>query len=580
MGTKLLSFGAAANIGLHPASLGHLPLEYNPAGLPELCVQGMMTAPMECHCLRPDELPQTTKLFATFLDDAGRLPDFFPHPPTPEGIARAAAEVKQDGALRRAVVEVLREQNRGFGADGATQRQLDRLAAGAVAIVTGQQVGLFSGPSYSIYKALTTVRVARQMTERGTDAVPVFWLATEDHDLAEINHCFWATHDRLERLEVSGADAAGHHVGQVRLGQGVVEAVRAAVAALEGPAAGETARALEESYRSEETFGSAFGKLMAQLFAGQGIVLLDPLDARLHRLAAPVYRRALEENPELIRDLLARSKQLERAGYHSQVRVVGRSTLLFLNVAGQRVPLRQRNAAFVAGHKDFSARELLETIERAPEAVTANVLLRPVVQDTLLPTAAYVGGPAEVAYLAQAEVVYRRLLGRMPAVVPRASFTLVEPHLARLLKKYGLALRDIFRGRQHLRAGMQRAFLPKSLAARFSSGEKTLRRMLTGLREPLGALDKTLLGALDTADRKMLYQFLHLRGKAAHAENFRTGLLDTHQRQLTDSLYPHHSLQERTLCFLPLLARHGPALLAELSERAALGATQHQVLFL
>jgi len=534
---------------------------------------------MECHCLRPAELPHVTRLFATFLDDFGPLAEFYVHPPTEEGILTAAHEVRLDAGTRRLVVEVLREQNQRLGADGTTSKSLDRLAAGAVAVVTGQQVGLFSGPSYSIYKALSAIRIARQLTERGTDAVPVFWLATEDHDLAEINHCYWPGRSGLERMEVA-AQGFGRRVGEVRLGESMVPAVARAQALLEGPSAEEAGRFLAESYRPQETFGSAFGKLMARLFAERGIILLDPLDARLHRLVAPVYRRALEETTTLTGELLARSRKLDRAGYHAQVKVTERSTLLFLNVDGQRQPVRQRGEGFVAGRGSFSAADLLDAIERTPEAFSANVLLRPVVQDALLPTAAYVGGPAEVAYFAQAEVVYRRLLGRMPAVVSRASFTLIEPHVARLLKKYELELCDVLRGHQHLRNRLERRFLSKVLAKRFDAGEKTIRRLLAGLRQPLSKLDTTLLGALDTTERKMLYQFLRLRRKVGRAQNFRTGVLDAHERQLTEALYPHHDLQERTVCFLPLLARHGPALLDELAERAGIGVNQHQVLFL
>jgi len=540
----------------------------------------MMAVLMECHCIRPIELPHVTKLFATFLDDFGRLAEFYPQPPTAAGILAAAREVRQDADARGTVVEVLREQNQRLGADGATLRNLERLAAGAVAIVTGQQVGLFTGPSYSIYKALSALRVAAQLTEQGTDAVAIFWLATEDHDLAEINHSYWPGRAGLERIEVPATEGTGRPVGEVQLGETVLAAVARAHALMEGPAAEELGRFLAESYRPEETFGSAFGRLMARLFAGQGIILLDPLDASLHRLVAPIYRRALEENQILTQELLARGKTLDRAGFHAQVKVTERSTLLFLNVDGRRLPVRQRGAGFAAGGATFSAAELLDLIQRTPEAFSANVLLRPVVQDALLPTAAYVGGPAEIAYLAQAEVVYRRLLGRMPAVLPRASFTLVEPHVARLLKKYGLELRDVLRGRQHLRGKLERQFLSKALARRFDASERTIRRLLAGLRQPIGKLDRTLLGALETVERKMLYQFLSLRSKVGRAQNIRTGLLDAHEQQLTDALYPHRGLQERTLCFLPFLARHGPGLLVELAERAGIGATQHQVLFL
>src|SRR5207244_13182716 len=174
-------------------------------------------------------------------------------------------------------------------------------------------------------------------------------------------------------------------------------------------------------------------------------------------------------------------------------------SLLFWNDDGQRLPLRRRGEKFVAGSAEFSSADLLRALEGTPEAFSANVLLRPVVQDALLPTAAYVAGPAEIAYFAQAEVVYRRLLGRMPAVLPRAGFTLVEPHVARLLKRYGLEFRDLLRGRQHLRAKMEREFLSKGLARQFVAGEKTIRKLLGRLSPSLGKRDRTLLGALGTA---------------------------------------------------------------------------------
>lgn len=540
-----------------------------------------MTSLMECDCHRLSDLPHTTKLFAAFLEDFPRVKSFYGQAPDEAGVLAAAREVRQDAAARRVLAEILREQNRQFGAGPETERNIERLAAGAVAVVTGQQVGLFSGPAYSFYKALTAVRWARHLTERGIEAVPVFWLATEDHDLAEVNHCFWQSRSGLTRLEVPPQAAdEGRRVGEVALGPAISSLVETATGGLEGEFSGEVEAALREAYQPQEMFGSAFGKLMPRLLAGRGIILLNPLDARLHRLAAPVYRRAAELSAELGGELIARSKLLDRSGFHAQVKVTQQTTLLFMNVDGKRQPLRRRNGEFVTGSKKLTASALLEEIERSPEAFTANVLLRPVVQDTLLPTAAYVGGPAEVAYMAQAEVIYRRLLGHMPAILPRASFTLAEPHIARLLKKYGLRPRDVFGGRQHLRGKLERQFLPKGLARRFTEDEKTLARLLAGLRRPLGKLDRTLLGALGSAERKMLYQFQKLRGKAGRAENQRTGLLDKHERMLVEALYPHHELQERTLCLLPFLAAHGAALLEELEERALPGMTQHQVLFL
>jgi bacillithiol synthase len=540
----------------------------------------MMADSMPRECLKPGELPHATKLFTAFLEDFSAVARFYAHPPTLEGVLESAGRVRWPPEMRAAVVEVLREQNRRFGGDSAAGKNLDRLAGGAVAVVSGQQVGLFSGPGYSFYKALTVARLARELTARGVDAVPIFWLATEDHDLAEVNECFWFTGRTLERLALAADErGGGQRVGELALPAEVAAVVERAVAALEGPSADSVGAALREAYGPGETWGSAFGKLMARLLAGRGIILLDPLDARFHRLAAPAYRRALVQSEKLAGELLARGRELVRAGYHAQVKFTGRSTLLFLNLDGRRLPLRRRNAGFAAGETVFSFAELEGLIERSPEAWSANVLLRPVVQDALLPTAAYVAGPAEIAYFAQAQAVYRQLETRMPAIVPRAGFTLVSPAVARLLEKYHLGIRDVFRGRQHLRACLERQFLPRGLNARMDRGEAALRRLLAGLRPPLDRMDHTLPGALETAERKMLYQLEKLRRKAGRAANFRSGLLDRHEALLSDALFPRRNLQERSLCLVPFLAAQGLGLLEELAEAVQPG-TAHQVVFL
>jgi bacillithiol biosynthesis cysteine-adding enzyme BshC len=545
-----------------------------------------MIEPMQCRCVPYREIPQTTKLFASFTGDFSRVAGYFGHAPSESGVVEAAREVRLDPAVRRGVVEVLREQNRRFGAGSDTERNLDRLAAGAVAVVTGQQVGLFGGPAFSFYKSISAVCWAESLTRRGVDAVPIFWLATEDHDLAEINHAFLNTRAGLERLELpSLASDAGKHVGEVTLGRAVDDLVAKAAGTLEGPSAEEITRALRESYAPDETYGSAFGKLMARLMAGRGIIFIDPLDARLHRLAAPVYRGALDAAAELREALVVRSKELEAGGFHAQVKVSGVSTLLFYDVNGLRTPLRSHNGGYSAGDASFTADELRAAIEKTPEAFSPNALLRPVVQDSLLPTAAYIGGPAEIAYLAQSHVVYNKLLGRMPAILPRQSFTLIEPGIARILQKFELDLPDLFEGRQSVRAKMERKALPGGLAQRFDSGEAALRELLETYRAPLKDLDPTLLGTLDAVNEKMLYQFLKLKGKAGEAENLRTGVLDRKERLLLDSLYPHHELQERSLSLLPFFAAYGTGLLDELGrfcgpDAASQHAPQHHILFL
>jgi bacillithiol biosynthesis cysteine-adding enzyme BshC len=535
---------------------------------------------MECTLIPAAEMPHATALYNAFLSNSPRVSEFYARPPNLNGILESVRDIRPDDHVRRAVVEELSAQNKTFGGDANTFRNLNRLRDGAFAVVTGQQVGLFGGPAYSVYKALTAIHVARELTAKGTNAVPIFWLATEDHDLAEVDHCFFAKRGGLERFDLNPAGIADRRVGGIALGEGVQEIVTRAASMLEGPFAEEAARILVESYRREETFGSSFAKLMARIFAGRGLVFLDPMSAELHRLSAPTMLRAVKEHEGLARELVARSAELDRAGFHAQVKVAEHSTLVFRIVDGQRMALRPANGGLAAGAWHGSMDETLLDLEQHPEEFSPSALLRPVIQDTLLPTVAYIGGPAEVAYHAQTSLVYSKLLARAPAILPRAAFTLVPAHVANLLKKYNLDARDIFAARHLLRAKLEAEALPEVLSARFEAGEKTIKDMLEGMREPLAKLDQTLVGALDTSSEKMLYQFNALRAKAGRAEGFRTGVVNTHENEIANTLLPNGELQERSLAFLPFLASEGIELLDQLDGQIRIGTGEHCILHL
>jgi bacillithiol synthase len=539
-----------------------------------------MMAPMEFQYIPAAKLPRTTPLYRAFLEDFRSLSEFYSHPPSIEGATQAAKEVRYAAETRAKVVARLRAQNEQFGSGPSAARNLDRLAAGAVAVVTGQQVSLFSGPSYTFYKALTAIRLAEELTAAGTPAVPIFWLAAEDHDFAEVNHCFWPSGEGLAEFALQSANAKGQSVGAIRLGDGISELVRRAVEQLRGPGAETVGTALRASYTADQTFSSALGRLIARLLGDKGLILLDPLDAELHRITAPVYLRALDEHAALSEQLVRRAAALTERGFHAQVKVGEQATLLFWSPDGQRLPVRSVGGKFHVGERDFSGAEIRAAIEKSPAEFSGNVLLRPVVQDTLLPTAAYIAGPAETAYYAQVSVVYAHLLGRMPAILPRASVTLVEPRVARLLEKYKLSIQDAVGGILRLRDLMEREALPRALADQFTAGEKTLQELLQGLRAPLEKLDKTLLGALETAESKMLHQFQALAQKAAKAGAFRAGVLETHGTEITTALYPEAELQERIHCLLPAIAAHGLEFLDGLAKGIEPGGQKHVVVML
>jgi len=529
---------------------------------------------MDCRALASHKLPHQSKLFLAYLNNFSKVQAFYTHAPKISSVTAVARELDFPKERRSAVTTILRAQNVAFGAGPAVFGNLDRLEKGAVAIVSGQQVGLFSGPAYSFYKALSAVQVANELTRSGIEAVPVFWMATEDHDVDEVRQVSWFQDGQLRRFELAPPDEkdAGRPVGKLLLGAQIDEQVHEAAELLVKQGSVLLAQFLKESYSRGETYGSAFAKLFAKLFSPQGLILLDPLDPGLHRIAAPVYRQAIEDRDALNEKLLRRGKELEAEGFSAQVKVTAKSTLLFYmgnqcTSDGVRKAIAATgHGKFQAGEKQWATSDLLKAIERAPEDFSPSALLRAVVQDYLLPTVGYIGGSAEIAYFAQSEVLYKNVLGRMPVILSRPDFTLVDIKAVKLLRAYKLIVEDIWTGSQEVRRRMELASVPKDLSRDFDRNHKQVMKMLGQLHDQLKKFDPTLQGAVETARKKIEYQIDKLRRKTGRAQDAKATLLAVYENFLEQLLYPHKVLQSRELCLLPFLARWGPAGLTELQK--------------
>jgi bacillithiol biosynthesis cysteine-adding enzyme BshC len=405
--------------------------------------------------------------------------------------------------------------------------------------------------------------------------VAVFWLATEDHDLEEINHAlFPAGPGQLARFDSKSRGNRNAPVGQVKL-SAEIDALTAEAAKLLGDA--DIAQALRESYRAGETFGSAFGKLFARIFADRGLILLDPLDAELHRIAEPIYTQVLTDASDIGKKLLARGKQLRDAGYHEQVKVTGESTLLFSLEGGERTVIHLGNGGFVIGAQKVDRQELLDRVAAHPENYSPNVLLRPVVQDYLLPTVTYFGGAAEVAYFAQGAVVYEHIAKRVTPILPRLSATIVNQRMQRLLARYQLTLTDLFAGTENLKQMLGSRVLPEGLSSILDTTAATVTNGIARMEDVLKTLDPTLVPAATKAARKMKYQIERLRTKAARAELRRDEQLERDASELIAGLFPEKTLQERELAGVAVLAAN-PGLLDRLIEAANAECGAHQVI--
>ena len=539
---------------------------------------------MKSECLPFSQVPHTTRLFADFLSDYSKVQQFYPRSAYfNQWFEDEASNLSYAAERRELVSAILDRQNQSWSASAKTLENIAQLRAGASAVVTGQQVGLFGGPSFTILKALTAIKLADQATRSGVDCVPVFWLATEDHDLAEVSQVSIPGPDgSLQKLTAPAEGLSNAPVGTIRFGS-EIDAVVEAASGLLGP--GEISDFLREAYRPGETFGNAFARLLARLFADWGVILLDAADPEFHRIAEPIYQAAIERAVELDEALLSRGKALESAGYHQQVKVTPSSTLLFAVRNGARVPVHRRvngdgRAEFLIEEERISKAELLSRITSSPWDFSGNALLRPVIQDYLLPTLAYTGGSAEVAYFAQAAVVYELLLGRVTPIVPRFSATIVEPKPKTFLERYGLRLPDLFLGPENLREQMASRTLPEELQSAFDQAEASLEKSLAAIREGLARLDSTLVDSATNAASKMQHQLSQLRSKAARAELRQTEVLTRKADVLSNLLYPRKALQEREIAGVYFVARYGREFLRDVYQTIHPDCVDHQVISL
>jgi bacillithiol biosynthesis cysteine-adding enzyme BshC len=312
------------------------------------------------------------------------------------------------------------------------------------------------------------------------------------------------------------------------------------------------------------------------------VVLLDPLDEDLKQAAAPLYGEAIKRSAEIAAALVARSRELERSGYHAQIHVSDDMAPLFIMDDGRRKALFQQDGRFAvkATERSFGLGELVELARACPNCFSPNVTLRPVVQDYLLPTAAYVGGPAEIAYFAQVRAVYEVLGRQLPCVLPRASLTLVEGRHQKTMKKYGLELRDFFEGLHPAVTKVVEQSLDRDTASAFTETERVLNEHLDRLGEALQKTDATLTEHLKTARAKMLYQLEHLRTRFVHSSAHREQTAYRQVERAFTTLFPDKNLQERELNVYYFLARYGPSLIRELYEAAEIGFSNHKLVYI
>lgn len=513
------------------------------------------------------EIPHQSKLFVQYQNDPLSLRKYYPetvesHTQISAYIPKVLENYKVD---RNELCDALEDINRRCDATEKTLENIKLLREeDCVAVVSGQQAGLFSGPLYTIYKALSAVKLTECLRGRGFKAVPVFWIATEDHDFEEVSKTF-VTGKSGNLVELKNEPKRCYEnlpVGYVKLDDSINVTIGELFDELPHTEFTDEIRALFDNiWHSENYFGDAFAELLTKILSNYGLIMLCPLDKRLKKLASPVYVDAINKSEEIVKALRLRSAELEENSYHAQVLITEDYFPLFWQAKDNTRNALKKSEKGTFKTKDdrreFTLEELATIAESEPERFSPSVVLRSVAQDYLLPTVCYFGGAAEIAYFAQSGEVYRILNRPVTPIFHRQSFTIIDSKSEKTLEKYDLELKDLFVGIDNLLPQIVEEYLNPETAKIFAEAEEKINIELNRLDQNLVKIDTTLADNLAKRRRKILYHISAMRNKYHHAQVRRDNTIQRQINSAFSTLMPHKHLQERTLNITSFLNRHG-----------------------
>lgn len=504
------------------------------------------------------------------------------NPAQPEAWRETIARVQAQPRERERMVAILQAQLTAREAPEQARAAAAKLAdPRTVAIVTGQQAGLFGGPLYTLMKALTAARLAADIEAQfGVPCITVFWNHAEDHDWEEVASA-WVLDEDLDahRLTVAGIEGDGHTpVGKVKLTDDITRVLGELESLLPRTEfTEETIAQLRRCYQPGTGMADAFGRLLDQLLGPLGVVVFDGSDPAAKPLASAIFQRELEL-PTHTRQLATEAGEALMAdGYHAQVLAQPDSTALFSMTDG-RVPIKFRDGQFFIGDTAVDGAALQADAAAHPERFSPNVLLRAVVQDTLLPTIAYVAGPSEIAYLGQLKAVYAFHETAMPLIVQRATGTILDSASLRFLARTSLELRTLQAQDEHVLNQWLESQLPPTIEQALHDLEQAIEERIGALLAAVPALDPTLDGAVKSSQGRMAHEVRSLHGKVISAAKRRHETLRRQFAHAQRLAFPGGHPQERTVCLAWYMNRFGPALVPRLYECLPVEGGKHWLL--
>lgn len=507
-------------------------------------------------------LPFST-LFQHYISNSGSISDFFEtHPANQDSVLESIDSFDFHGD-RSVSASLLESYNQSYLEDEISRHQIEKIKkTDSLAVVTGQQVTLFGGPLYTVYKTITAILYAKKLEkETGRPVIPIFWLADEDHDIEEVSTIHLP--DSYEQTDIAYSHKNYENAppaSTIPLGDELSSVQQLLKDNLdETDFTAELLDKITSCYQPDSTFGEAFGALLMSYFGKHGLLLAGSLDNTAKSHTKHLLKKAVQSQEELTNALDDTTYSLKEAGYHDQVQIQP-SNLFYLTTMGERIKIQYIDDVWSIPSKKWSSAELLEEIDDHPERFSPNVFLRPVLQDSLLPVAAYVGGPGEIAYYAQMKEFYRCFDLKMPTIVPRYSLTIFESAIDRILDKLPFEWQKYRDRIEDLEKEFVETTDTVDIEKMFGIWRSQIDELSRAKRDEIGDIDPSLKGSVGKAKATYFSELDKLKGKVYRSIKDQEKVQLDRIKRIKNNLFPNGNLQEREIAFIYFMNKYGPDL--------------------
>ncbi|MDH7603716.1 MAG: bacillithiol biosynthesis cysteine-adding enzyme BshC [Melioribacter sp.] len=486
---------------------------------------------------------------------------------------------------RNQLIELIKKQYQNIRISKQTESNIEALYSNKTfAICTGQQLGIFGGPLYTFYKTITAIKLSQYLKERydNYQFVPIFWLEGDDHDFEEVRK-FSILNNNNELISLKYDDGLEEEINRGCIGlksfnNNLEKLFEDLIIHLrETEFKNSVIELLKSFYKPGDTFLTSFRNLMIRIFDDYGLIVFNPLDSEVKKLLTPIFSEEIINYRNHTIQLVERSAELEET-YHAQVKVKPINLFFIENNERLLIEPVEEEYRLKGRRKKFTKDELLEQLNKFPEKFSPNVLLRPICQDYLFPTAFYIGGPSEISYFAQLSPLYDIYNIVQPVIYPRASATIVEKNVKSIIEKYNLDYLNLFTTEEELITKIIEQNSTTDINSLFENSQSDIEKILFGLAENLSSIDKSLFDITNKTKIKIEENLNYLKTKALELEKSKHEVTIRQLTKARNNLYPNNNLQEREINFIYFANKYGLDILKWIFNELTINKFEHQIL--